>query len=227
MDEPFFIWNCGSDGNGIVTSEMNQPELLIATYNRGKLEELHELLAGLEFELRDLHLFPAIKAVAETGNTFAENAQLKAKGYARQTGLMTLADDSGLEVSVLGGLPGVRSARYAGEGASDAERVDKLLFELARATRSDRSARFVSIIVISDATGAVLHEATGICAGEIAHAPRGENGFGYDPVFIPAGFGQTFAELSSDVKNQISHRGRALKKTAEFLRSLTADSGAG
>ena len=200
---------------------MTDSRLLIATYNSGKLRELRELLGEHKFELSDLHSFPAVHAVAETASSFTENAQLKATGYANQTGLMTLADDSGLEVSALDGLPGVRSARYAGEGASDAERVDKLLFELAGATKSDRAARFVSTIVIADGRGTILHETTGICIGEIAQAPRGENGFGYDPIFIPAGFSQTFAELPSDVKNQISHRGQALKKAAEFLRSLT------
>ena len=206
---------------------MRNPELLIATYNSGKLRELHELLGEHQFALRDLHSFPAVKVVAETGSTFAENAELKAAGYAQQTGLMTLADDSGLEVSALNDLPGVRSARYAGDGASDADRVDKLLLELAEVSKHERAARFVSTIVIADRTGAILHESTGICVGEIAYERRGENGFGYDPIFIPAGFGKTFAELPSDVKNQISHRGQALKKAAEFLRSLTSESGAG
>lgn len=200
---------------------MTKPELLIATYNSGKLRELRELLGEHQFALADLHSFPAVEVVAETGRTFAENAELKATGYAKQTGLMTLADDSGLEVSALDGLPGVTSARYAGDGASDAERVDKLLCELAKITRSDRAARFVSTIVIADRTGAILHESSGICVGEIADGPRGENGFGYDPIFIPAGFTETFAELPSEVKNQISHRGQALKRAAEFLRSLT------
>ena len=206
---------------------MTNPELLIATYNSGKLRELRELLGEDQFALRDLHSFPAVKVVAETGSTFAENAELKATGYAQQTGLMTLADDSGLGVSALHGLPGVRSARYAGAGASDAERVDKLLLELAGVSKHERAARFVSTIVIADRTGAILHESTGICEGEIAYEPRGENGFGYDPIFIPAGFDKTFAELPSHVKNQISHRGQALKKAAEFLRSLTSESGAG
>jgi len=206
---------------------MTNPELLIATYNSGKLEELRELLGDFQFELRDLHSFPAVQGVTETGGTFAENAELKATSYARQTGLMTLADDSGLEVSALGGLPGVRSARYGGEGASDAERVDKLLFELGKVTSSERAARFVSTLVIADRSGAILHESTGLCVGEIAQAPRGENGFGYDPIFIPEGFDKTFANLPADVKNQISHRGQALKKAAEFLRSLTTQSRSG
>src|SRR6185503_18821773 len=206
---------------------MTDTELLIATYNSGKLHELRELLGQLQFELRDLHSFPSVHVVAETGSTFQENAELKAAGYARQAGLMTVADDSGLEVSALGGLPGVRSARYAGEDVSDAERVEKLLFELSRATSTDRTARFVSTIVIADRTGAILNVSRGVCLGEIAHARRGANGFGYDPIFIPAGFDETFAELASTVKNEISHRAQALKKAAKFLRSLTIDSRAG
>jgi XTP/dITP diphosphohydrolase len=206
---------------------MTHSELLIATHNSGKLRELRELLGEHRFELRDLHSFPSAQIIEETGNTFAENARLKAAGYAMQTRLMTLADDSGLEVSALGGLPGVRSARYAGDGASDAARVEKLLSELSAETSGHRVAQFVCAIAIADRTGAILNVSTGVCAGEIAPAPRGDNGFGYDPVFIPAGFDRTFAELAADVKNQISHRAQALKKAAEFLRSLTADSRAG
>lgn len=204
---------------------MTHSELLIATYNSGKLRELRELLAEHRFELRDLHSFPSVPVIEETGSTFADNARLKATGYAMRTGLMTLADDSGLEVSALGGLPGVRSARYAGGDASDAERVQKLLSELSTSTH--RAAQFVSTIAIADRSGAILNVSTGVCVGEIASAPRGENGFGYDPIFIPAGFDETFAELAADIKNQISHRAQALKKAEEFLRSLTADSRAG
>jgi XTP/dITP diphosphohydrolase len=206
---------------------MTNLDLLIATYNPGKLRELRELFGAHQFALRDLHSFPAVKVIEETGSTFAENAELKAAGYARQTGLMTLADDSGLEVSALGGQPGVQSARYAGDGASDDERVQKLLLKLAESRSSDRAAQFVSVIAVANVTGAILNLSTGVCVGEIARQPRGSNGFGFDPIFIPAGFDKTFAELPSEVKNQISHRGKALKKAAEFLRSLTADSRAG
>jgi XTP/dITP diphosphohydrolase len=204
---------------------MTHSELLIATYNSGKLRELRELLGEHRFQLRDLHSFPSVQVIEETGSTFAENAKLKATGYAMRTGLMTLADDSGLEVSALDGLPGVWSARYAGDGASDAERVEKLLSELS--TSTNRAAQFVCTIAIADCTGAILNVSTGVCSGEIAFAPRGENGFGYDPIFIPVGFDKTFAELAVNVKNQISHRARALKRATEFLRSLTAESRAG
>jgi len=152
---------------------------------------------------------------------------LKAAGYALQTGEMTLADDSGLEVDALGGAPGVLSARYAGDGASDAERVNKLLAELSRVKSSERTARFVSVIAIANREGVILNLSTGACEGLIADAPCGVNGFGYDPVFIPQGFEQTFAELPATLKNRISHRGKALQAATDFLRCLTVSSPAG
>ncbi len=206
---------------------MTESDLLIATYNQGKLQELRELLGELPFELRDLHSFPAIEVVAETGSTFADNASLKATGYAKQAHMMTIADDSGLEADALGGSPGVYSARYAGDHASDADRVRKLLAELSGVKTVERVARFVSVVVIADRDGVILNTSIGVCEGEIAAEPRGSNGFGYDPIFIPAGFDETFAELPSEVKNRISHRGLALRKTVEFLRSLTVRSRAG
>jgi XTP/dITP diphosphohydrolase len=205
---------------------MSQQVLVIATHNRGKLSELCELLRDLPFSLRDLNSFPLIEPVAETGDTFAENAALKARDYAQQTRLMTLADDSGLEVGSLGGAPGVRSARYAGKDASDKERTNKLLAELSKGG-SDRTARFVSAIAIANTAGLILNVSMGVCEGRIANAPRGASGFGYDPVFVPNGYDQTFGELSSEVKNQISHRARAFKGTLNFLRSLTMASADG
>jgi XTP/dITP diphosphohydrolase len=200
---------------------MNRRQLLIATYNFGKLQEVRALLAGLPFELCDLSLFAFIEPVAEDGSTFSENAALKASGYAHQTGIMTLADDSGLEVEALGGRPGVRSARYAGEGASDTERVQKLLSELDAAMAPNRAAQFASAIAVAAEQGTILNISLGTCAGRIAVAPRGKNGFGYDPIFIPDGFSETFAELPVNTKNLISHRAKALSLVAEFLRSLT------
>jgi len=200
---------------------MSVGQLLIATRNQGKLQELRGLLKERPFDLCDLSSFPAIQTVAETGGTFAENATLKAAGYAKQSRVLTIADDSGLEVEALGGRPGVLSARYAGAGASDADRVEKLLGELSNVPPSNRGAQFVSAVAIANGQGEILSISIGVCAGRIAHAPRGANGFGYDPVFIPGGFDETFAELPSNVKNQISHRAQALKDAAEFLRSLT------
>lgn len=200
---------------------MSVRQLLIATRNQGKLQELRDLLKERPFDLCDLSSFPAIQTVAETESTFAENATLKAVGYAKQSRVITIADDSGLEVEALGGRPGVLSARYAGAGASDSDRVDKLLGELLNLPSSKRGAQFVSAVAIANGQGEILNISIGVCVGRIADAPRGANGFGYDPVFIPDGFGETFAELPSKVKNQISHRARALKGAAEFLRSLT------
>src|SRR5215471_11664143 len=206
---------------------MNRQSLVIATRNRGKLLELRAVVGELPLVLLDLHSFPSVRTVSETGTTFVENASLKAAGYALQTGEMTLADDSGLEVDALGGAPGVLSARYAGDGASDAERVNKLLAELSRVKFGERTARFVSVIAIANQEGAILNVSQGVCEGRIAATPRGRNGFGYDPVFIPRGFDQTFAELPPLLKNRISHRGKALAAVTNFLRCLTVSSRAG
>ena len=201
--------------------------LVIATRNQGKLLELRDLISRLPFVLLDLNSFPSVQTVAETGTTFVENASLKAAGYAVQMREMTLADDSGLEVDALSGSPGVRSARYAGDQASDAQRVQKLLSELSSVKSPGRMARFISIIAIADRDGVILNLSKGVCEGRIAQAPRGSNGFGYDPVFIPRGFDETFAELRPSVKNRISHRGQALESAIEFLRCLTVSSRAG
>lgn len=193
------------------------PELLIATSNPGKIRELESLLKALPLRLRGLSEFPSIEEVAETGNTFAENAALKATGYAQQAHLWTLADDSGLEVEALDGRPGVLSARYGGPQASDADRVRLLLDELARTNERQRSARFTAVVVVADPYARVVNVAQGVCAGHLADAPRGSNGFGYDPIFIPDGYEQTFGELSDEVKRSISHRARALEATRSFL----------
>ena len=201
--------------------------LVIATRNQGKLGELRAIISELPFVLLDLHSFPSVQAVAETGTTFVENASLKATGYAIQIGEITLADDSGLEVDALGGAPGVLSARYAGKGSSDADRVDKLLSELSGVKSEERTARFVSVIAVADRLGSILNVSRGVCEGRIAATPRGANGFGYDPVFIPLGFNETFAELPLSLKNRISHRGKALIAASDFLRCLTVSSPAG
>ena len=206
---------------------MSSQQLLIATRNRGKLREFGALLEELRLELCDLNLFPQIATVTETGSTFIDNASLKARGYALQAGVLTLADDSGLEVAALGGAPGVLSARYAGLAASDSKRIEKLLSELSALNAPNRAARFVSVIAIANSTGKILNVSSGQCTGTITAIPRGENGFGYDPVFLPDGFERTFGELPAEVKNQISHRARAFKGAANFLRSLTLRSSAG
>lgn len=201
---------------------MKRRRLLIATFNKGKLRELRQLLAKFPFVISDLEGWSSIQPIPELGETFIENAALKASGYARQTRLLTLADDSGLQVDALNGAPGVLSARYAHEGASDTERTTKLLTELSHVKGSARTARFVSVIAIADEDGKVINLSKGTCEGGITDAPRGTNGFGYDPVFVPDGFDQTFAELEAEVKNRISHRAQALSGACEFLRNLTA-----
>lgn len=199
-------------------TEKRTKELLIATRNAGKVCEVEMLLEGLPLRLRSLAEFPEVPEVEETGATFAENAALKAKSYATQTRLWTLADDSGLEVEALGGAPGIFSARYAGgANASDAERIAHLLAELSRTGDTERRARFVCVIAITDPGARLVNTSTGTCDGRIAPAPRGGNGFGYDPVFIPDGYQQSFGELSSEIKRRISHRARALDAARPFL----------
>ena len=193
-------------------------QLLIATGNSGKIGELKELLADLPLTLRNLEDFPNVSEVEETGATFEENAILKAKGYALQTGLRTLADDSGLEVDALGGAPGVFSARYAGAGASDEAKMAKLLRELAQI--EERRARFVCSVAVADEKGEISFVTTGFCRGVIALNPSGTKGFGYDPIFVPDGFELSFGELSGTVKQKISHRARAMKKIIQYLRDF-------
>jgi len=202
----------------------SEPSLLVATLNEGKLRELHDLLADLPLRLLSLDNFPAIQPVPETGTTFAENASLKAAGYARQTSMLTIADDSGLEVDALSGAPGVLSARYAGAEASDEERTTKLLAELSQIEVEGRGARFVSVIAIAAPGGSILHLSTGFCEGQISFARRGNYGFGYDPVFIPRGYDSTFAELPPAVKNRLSHRAHALRDARDYLLALTGPS---
>ncbi len=199
-----------------------QLELLIATKNPGKVRELAELLAGLPLRLRGLAEFPGVPTADETGTTFAENAEIKARFYAARTNLPTLADDSGLEVEALGSRPGVHSARYAGEGATDAERVSLLLAELRETGDAARRARFVCAAALFDPRAGRCEIFAGTCGGRIAPAPRGANGFGYDPVFVPEGFNETFAELPGEVKQRISHRARALAALRSHLAAALA-----
>jgi XTP/dITP diphosphohydrolase len=201
-------------------------KLLIATNNPGKVREYEEMLQDLPgIEIT----FPAQEElgleVEESGGTFEENARLKAMAYTRASGLPTLADDSGLQVDALDGAPGVRSARYAGPGASDANRYRKLLAELAGVPAGRRSARFRCVVALALPRGTV-HTAEGTCEGQIGLAPRGEFGFGYDPIFIVDGQGgRTMAELEPEVKNRISHRARAIQAMLPDLKRLLSLSG--
>ncbi len=196
-------------------------KLLIATTNTGKVAEIAALLADLNCEVLGLNGLPqAPPAVEETGTTFAANALLKAEYYHAQTGLLALADDSGLEVDALDGRPGVYSARYAGplagEAASDAARVAKLLEELSSVPTAARTARFVCAIALVGP--GIRTTFNGACAGLIAEGPRGTNGFGYDPVFIEPAAGKSFAELTRAEKAAVSHRGQALRQLKDWLR---------
>lgn len=197
-------------------------KLLVATNNRGKIKELQNFLANLDLEIKSLSDFEDILEVEETGETFAENAILKAKSYAVQTGLRALADDSGLEVEALGGAPGVFSARYAGKNAGDEKNIEKLLGELSGIEDENRRARFVCAMAIADEKGEIKFTARGVCNGRIALSVSGTNGFGYDPIFIPKNFEQTFGELSADLKKNLSHRARAMEKINQYLRRITA-----
>lgn len=197
------------------------PDLVIATSNPGKFRELAQALRStMPIQLGSLLDFPAVQPVEETGLTFRENAELKALRYAEQIACRVLADDSGLEVDALGGAPGVHSARYGGAEKSDAERVRLLLEHLTQVDDSRRTARFVCVIAVADKASEIFHSWTGICEGKIARHPIGVGGFGYDPVFIPRGYNQTFGELPVSLKQQISHRAVALAAAGPFLEQL-------
>ena len=195
------------------------PKLLLATNNAGKVKEYRSLLQGIPFELVTPKEMGNTMDVAETGATYRENARLKACSLAAQSGLLTLADDSGIEVDALNGEPGVVSARYAGENASNAERVDHLLSELKDVPKEKRTARFYCLIAIAQPNGTVQF-CDGECKGTIAFKPSGERGFGYDPIFYLPERGKTMAELPVEVKNQISHRGTAAQKAKLLLQKM-------
>jgi XTP/dITP diphosphohydrolase len=197
-----------------------KPTLVIGSNNAGKLHEIKSILGDVPYELRSLTDFKSIETPEESGATYGENAIIKARSYAQQAGYLTLADDSGLEVEALDGAPGVLSARYAGEGASDADRRALLLSEIRNTGAQNRAARFVCAVAIANARGDVIDVSEAVCDGRINDCARGSGGFGYDPLFIPDGYQQTFAELDEAVKNKISHRGKALLMSRKFLRKL-------
>ena len=195
------------------------PKLLLATNNTGKVKEFRNLLAGIPFELVTPAEIGIVMDVDETGATYRENARLKACTLAAQSGLLTLADDSGIEIDALNGAPGVMSARYAGENASDAERVNFLLSKLKDVPQEKRTARFYCVIAIAHPDGKVEY-CDGECKGTIAFEPSGASGFGYDPVFYLPEFGKAMAELTAEIKNQISHRARAAQKAKMLLLKM-------
>jgi len=194
---------------------MTKPDIiLLASGNPHKIEELGQLLAELGIELKSTLDYPDAEEVVEDRPDLEGNALKKANYWYEKTGLPSLSDDTGLEVDALGGDPGVYSARYAGETASDEENTQKLLQELLG--QSDRTAQFRTVIAFIDQSGGE-HFFEGVCRGEILMEKRGEKGFGYDPVFVPDEYDRTFAELSSEEKNRISHRGKAMQAFLEYL----------
>ena len=195
-----------------------KPRLLIATNNLGKVAEFRRLLEGSGWELVTPADIGLELEVEEAGQTYAENATIKTEAYAKASGLVTLADDSGLEVDALGGRPGPLSARYAGPDRTDEERVQALLQELTGVPDDKRTARFRCVIAIAEPAGRV-ELVEGTVEGRIAREPRGENGFGYDPVFLLPERGVTTAELPPDAKNAVSHRGAAARKARAVLES--------
>lgn len=198
----------------------NMKKVILATKNLGKVKEMASLLKDMDIQVLSLKDIEDAPEVIEDGNTFLENAHKKACAISRVTGLIAISDDSGLEVDALGGAPGIYSARYAGEGASDEENYLKLLDELKDVAVGKRTARFRCVLVVCDPTGRWI-SAEGACEGRIGLSPRGEHGFGYDPVFLlPDDL--TMAEIPPEKKNQLSHRAHALKilkkKLSDFIK---------
>ena len=194
--------------------------LLLATRNAHKTREIQQIL-GPSFAVSDLSGHPQIADTRETGKSYEENAMLKAVGASRHLQGLIVADDSGLEVDAIGGAPGIFSARYAGENATDKENVEKLLGELVRTgvEETKRSARFRCVIALAR-RGELVGTFEGIVEGAIVERPRGLRGFGYDPIFVPSGFEKTFGELPPEVKNTISHRAKAIRRLTAELAAL-------
>jgi XTP/dITP diphosphohydrolase len=194
--------------------------LLIATQNDGKINEIRALLKDIPILLLSLSSFPDLPDVLEDGETFRENALKKARIIALSSGIVTLADDSGLCIDALDGRPGVLSARYGGEGATDAEKCARILNEMEHVAEPLRTARFVCIIALVTPQGEEdVFE--GMCEGKITRELRGTAGFGYDPIFYYPDYGCTFAEMDSETKNSVSHRGRALSGFRNYLKELS------
>lgn len=199
-----------------VQGNANPQEVVIATRNPGKFREIKDVLSSLPLKFLSLEDFPDLPEVVEDGATFAENARKKARMIADFTSRLAIADDSGLVVDALQGRPGVFSSRYAGENASDRERCQKLLEEMASIPEGKRQARFVCAMAVALPRGR-MEVVEGECRGQVTSAPRGKRGFGYDPIFFVPQFGKTMAELEPEEKNRISHRGRALERLKVIL----------
>jgi XTP/dITP diphosphohydrolase len=198
-------------------------KLLVATHNQGKVREFAEMLADLSIEWFSLDEAGIDQDLPETGLTFRENAILKAQAYARLTGMLTLADDSGLEVDALKGEPGIYTARYGGAGLTHEGRYQLLLQNMQQVAWDERTARFRAVIALAAPDGALLGTEAGVCEGMIALEPAGDGGFGYDPVFYLPDRQMTMAQVGSAVKHTISHRGRAMQAIEPLLRRVLAD----
>jgi len=196
--------------------------LVLASKNRGKIREIEEMLRGLPWEIKSLYDYPDCPEPAETGETFLANALIKARTVSRHTSEVVLADDSGLEVDALGGEPGVRSARYAGEGASDDENNDKLLRVMSDVPEGQRGAAFRCVLVLYHPRGDYV-TFEGTWRGVIASSPAGTEGFGYDPLFYLPERGLTVAQLTPEEKNRLSHRSQAVGRLRKYLQSLDPD----
>ena len=191
--------------------------IVLASRNKHKIEELRSTLKPLGIMLKSTYDFPDLEEVEEDQPTLEGNALKKARYVFEETGIPSLSDDTGLEVDALDGRPGVYSARYAGESASYQDNTQKLLDELADVAGDDRAAQFRTVVALVTEDGTQTYE--GICRGQILKEPRGEKGFGYDPVFLPEGYDKTFAELDSGTKNKISHRGKAIQQFYDWMQS--------
>ena len=197
-------------------------ELVLASGNKGKLAEFQRLLDGLDVQIHSMKEYPEIGEIVEDGSTFAENALIKARAVCKATGKPAMADDSGLAVDALNGEPGIYSARFAGEQRSDADNNAKVLRLMETVADADRTARFFCVIAIVLPDGRE-YTVEGTCEGTILHALRGEGGFGYDPLFYVESMNKTFAELTMEEKNRISHRGHANRKAVEIIRGLKSE----
>jgi XTP/dITP diphosphohydrolase len=194
-------------------------EMILATRNHGKIAEFRSLFKGMHIRLLSFYDFPDAPSVVEDGMTFQQNAAKKAKSIAKATGRMAVSDDSGLEVDFLDSVPGVRSARFAGERATDRENARKVLKMLDGVPWDRRTARFVCVICAATPRGKII-TAEGSCSGTISFEMRGSHGFGYDPIFIPDGYQMTMAEMEPELKNQISHRAEAMKEFRKLLNAF-------
>jgi XTP/dITP diphosphohydrolase len=202
------------------TMDKEKQEIVLSTRNHGKISEFRSLFKGMPVRILSCYDFPDLPVVVEDGKTFQENAEKKAKAIAKKTGRFAIADDSGLEVKYLDGRPGVFSARFSGENATDRQNTRKLLKLLESASWEEREARFVCVICVADPKGKTAC-AEGVCNGRISFEMKGTHGFGYDPIFVPNGHRITMAEMDPETKNRISHRAVAMDRFREILKEFT------